>query len=152
MIPITPFRERARYCGPACLKMVLHYYGVHKSEKELAAISGWTYRNGTPGEGIVRAARKLGFTAFITDNAQLVDIKRWIKKKVPVIVDWFSEDEGHYAVVVGIDRDNIYFEDPQFGHLKAMRLDVFKRVWFDFKPDMPLREGLVVRRIIVIHR
>ena len=42
MLKIKPFQEtlHADMCGPASLKIVLDYYGVSKTEKELA-----NYRN-----------------------------------------------------------------------------------------------------------
>jgi len=54
----------------------------------------------------------------------LLDLKRYIDKKIPVIVlmqSWtrykdinWKEDwkDSHYVVVIGYDAKNIYFEDP----------------------------------------
>jgi len=36
MLKVKPFRQTVGYCGPATLKMVLDYWGVNKTEKELA--------------------------------------------------------------------------------------------------------------------
>lgn len=43
MLPIKPLKkEKDYYCGPACLKMVFDYYGVIKTQKEWARLSGTT--------------------------------------------------------------------------------------------------------------
>ena len=41
LLAVKPFQETLNvgYCGPAILKMVLQYYGIDKSEKELAKLA-----------------------------------------------------------------------------------------------------------------
>ena len=41
-IKIKPFQETLNkgFCGPAVLKMVLRFYGIEKSERELAKLAG----------------------------------------------------------------------------------------------------------------
>ncbi len=141
-------------CGPAALFMVADFYGVKTSEKELAEFSGCTPEKGTSAEGLAAAAKKIGLNATIKNNATLADIRHWVTgKKVPVIVDWFSEDEGHYSVVVGINNKHIYMQDPELGRMRTMDLDAFRRVWFDF-PGAYIRSpaDLILRRMIVINK
>ena len=45
----------------------------------------------------------------------------------------------------------IYLQDPQLGHPRAIKLEEFKRIWFDFEPAfMATKEDLLLRRMIVI--
>ena len=134
MLPVQPFRQTPTYCGPACLKMVLAYYGVHKTEKELARLCS-TDRSGTRPEHLVRGAHKLGFHAVLKEHATLADIKTYLSRKIPVIVDWFSADEGHYSVVIGMDRTHIYLQDPELGKQRSIDLQTFQRIWFDFSSE-----------------
>lgn len=154
MIPIKPFRERLGYCGPASLKMILSYYGINKSEKELAKLTNSTKEHGTNAKSIIKIAKKLGFKAFIKNFSNIKDIRRYVlKQKIPIIVDWFSQDEGHYSVVVDIDKENIYLQDPEIGHLHAMKLNTFKRVWFDFPTKyLESKDDIVIRRMIIIKK
>ena len=154
MLNIHPFRQKSGYCGPASLKMVLGFLGVKITEKRLAELSGCSRTRGIGAEGLVRAARELGFRARIKDFADLKDVEEWVnRRKVPVIVDWFAFEGGHYSVVSGIDRENIYLEDPGLGHRRAMKRTTFKRLWFDF-PDEYLKSknDLIIRRMIVVDR
>lgn len=154
MLNITPFRQKPGYCGPASLKMVLDYFGVKITEKKMVEITGCTITRGVDAEGLVRAARELGFHATINDFSDLKDIGDWVnRKKIPVIVDWFAFEGGHYSVVSGIDKENIYLEDPSLGHRRAMKLTTFKRLWFDF-PNAYLKSKseLIIRRMIVIEK
>jgi predicted double-glycine peptidase/predicted deacylase len=154
MLNITPFRQKPGYCGPASLKMVLGFFGVKLTEKELVEISGCSRTRGVRAEGIVQAAQKLGFLSKIKDFSDLKDISEYInRKKIPVIVDWFAFEGGHYSVVCGIDKENIYLEDPSLGHCRAMKLTTFKRLWFDFPNDfLRSKSEMIIRRMIVIEK
>lgn len=154
MLNVQPFRQKPGLCGPASLKMVLGFFGVKITEKKLTEISGCTPSCGIGAEGLVCAARKLGFRARIKDLSELEDIREWVnRRKIPVIVDWFAFEGGHYSVVSGIDRENIYLEDPSLGYRRALKLSTFKRLWFDFPNDyLKSKNDLIIRRMIVIDR
>ncbi|MCR4322652.1 MAG: cysteine peptidase family C39 domain-containing protein [Candidatus Azambacteria bacterium] len=152
MLKVKPFKQKTSFCGPASLKMVVGYYGLRIQERRIGKLAGCSVAHGTPAKGLLDAAKELGFRGIIKNSADLKDIKEYVeKKKMPVIVQWFSVDEGHYSVVVGIDSENIYLQDPEVGYMKSLRVETFKRVWFDF-PDTYLRTraDLVLRRMIVI--
>ncbi len=151
MLKVPSFLQTTGHCGPASLKMALAYFGVDKSESELAKLSGATRLRGVEGIGLATAAKKLGFDAFIKDNAKISDIKKYLDLKIPVIVDWFSKDDGHYSVVVDMNEKNIYLQDPEIGGIKKLPLETFKRVWFDFPSDLIRSpKDLVIRRMIIV--
>lgn len=151
MLKVSPFRQTTGYCGPASLKMVLAYFGVNKSESALAKLSGASRLHGVEGPGLVRAAKQLGFDAFIKDNAKIADIKKYVALKVPIIVDWFSKEDGHYSVVVGIDSKRVHLQDPEWKRAYSMDIKTFNRVWFDFPGDLiRSQKDLIIRRMIVV--
>lgn len=159
---VEPFEQAESMCGPASLKMILDYYGVKKPEKELAKMCKTTRKLGTSGENLKKAAKKLGFKVKIKDNSSFEDIKHWISKKVPVIVDWFTrgiancDDSdvacGHYSVAVGLDNKFIYLQDPELGKIRKIKREDFMTVWFDFKGEHIKPNKLVVRRIIAVYK
>jgi predicted deacylase len=134
--------------------MVLGFFGVKITEKKLVELSGCTPSRGIGADGLARAAQELGFRAKIKDFSDLKDIDEWVnRKKIPVIVDWFAFEGGHYSVVSGIDKENIYLEDPSLGYRRAMKLTTFKRLWFDFPNDyLESKNELIIRRMIVIDK
>lgn len=152
MLKIKPFRQQTGYCGPASLKMVLKYYDVEKSEQELIELTDCDVDLGVEAGRLLTTAQDFGFGGYIKDNAELTDLKQEVvEHKRPVIVDWFSEDDGHYSVVVDINDENIYLLDPELGYVRAMRLQKFYRVWFDFPGDfLKTKDDLTIRRMIVI--
>lgn len=154
MLNIKPFKERTNYCGPASLKMVLDYYGIKKSENELARMMNCVESLGVEAGIMLQAAIKLGLEGYVKDDASFDDIRKLVLvDQIPAIVDWFSEDDGHYSVVVDIDEENIYLLDPEIGYIRAMRLDKFYRVWFDFPGDyIKSKDDLNIRRLIAIYK
>ncbi len=163
MIDIKPFQEtlNAGMCGPASLKIVLSYYGVEKSEKELAKLCGTKKDLGTDDQGIKDVAEVLGFKVKIKNNSSFKDIKDWLDKKVPLIVNWFTrgrddytdEDipDGHYSVVAGLDSKYIYLQDPEIGKMRKLERDDFMTVWFDFTGKYISPKELIIRQIIAIY-
>lgn len=157
MLAVKPIRQKPNFCGVASLKMVLDYFCVEISEKALIELTGATARKGTSFEGMKKAAQRLGFEFYQKDGAKFSDIRYWLNKKIPPIVDWFSifggYAEGHYSVVVGLDKKFIYLQDPEIGRLRRMERKDFLRVWFDFEGDfMHSKNDLILRRLIVIWR
>jgi len=154
MLSVKPYRQKPELCGPASLKMVFQYYGIEKTEDELANLAGYIPSKGVNADGLINAAKELGLNAFYKDFSEIKDLKEHVVgKKIPVIVDWFSLDDGHYSVVVDMDDKNIYIQDPELGSLRTMELDTFKRVWFDFDGDyLKSKDDIIIRRMIVISK
>jgi predicted double-glycine peptidase len=153
MLNIKPYRQKPGLCGPASLKMVLEYYGIEKTEDELALMAGYMPTEGTKSEGLIKAARDLGLKAFQKDLSEIKDLKECVDKKIPAIVDWFSTDEGHYSVIVDIDDKNIYMLDPELGNLRTFDVEIFKRVWFDFAGDyLKSKDDIIIRRMLAIYK
>lgn len=164
MLKVKPFQETlsAGMCGPASLKILLSYYGIEKSEKELAKLCGTDKNLGTDDLGLKRAAESFGLKVKIKNNSSFKDIERWLEKEVPVIVSWFTRGridytdsdvaDGHYSVVCGIDEKNIYLQDPETGNMRKLEKEDFMTVWFDFSGKYIKPNELIIRQIIVIYR
>ena len=157
MIKLKPFRQTPGFCGPASLKMVLDYYGVSVSEAKLAKIAGATREKGTPIKGLIKAAKYFGFQVFLKEKSTPSDLRYFIKRKIPVIVDWFFEDEGHYSVVVDVDQKNIVLMDPTLRKIliyirrRKFSIEKFLRVWFDFPGNyIKTPKDLVLRLMLVV--
>ena len=164
LLPVKSFQETLHQsmCGPASLKMVFDYYGIDKSEEEIAKLAGTTDDLGTDDQGIKKAAEELGLKVEIKNNSTFEDIQGWLDKKVPVIVNWFTrgradyEDsevaDGHYSVVVGLDEEFIYIQDPEIGKLRKIEREDFMKVWFDFTGEYINPDELIIRQLIAIYK
>ena len=91
------------------------------------------------------------FKAIYKQNSSIKEIKHYLSKKIPVIVDWFSPTAlGHYSVVVGLDRKNLIYADPQFGRIKKMKVDQFENRWFELDDYPPKNQAKFALREIVV--
>ena len=163
-LKLKPFQEtlNANMCGPASLKIVLKYYGVEATEKELVRLVGVSFNLGTDDKSLARAANSFGFKVKIKNNSNFKDIEKWLDQKVPVIVNWFTRGrkdysdsdiaDGHYSVVAGLDDKFIYLQDPEIGGIRKLERDNFRRVWFDFRGEYIKSDELIVRQIIAVYR
>jgi ABC-type bacteriocin/lantibiotic exporter with double-glycine peptidase domain len=150
-LPVEPFRQTPGFCGPACLKMVFQYYDVHTTEAAVAKAGNATRALGVGLAGMKKAAKHFGFTLKAKDHATFSDIQKMLKKGIPPIVDWFSETDGHYSVVVGLDAKNIYLQDPEWGKVHPVNRQDFYRCWFDFDGDfLKTPKELFLRRLMVV--
>lgn len=152
---IRPFRQSSGMCGAASLKMVLDYYGVPVPEAEIAEIANATKENGTSATGLIKAAEHFGFNVIVRKNCSLDDLRHYVDKKIPVIVDWFLIDDGHYSVVVDIDKRNITLADPAlprpllYGNVRKMSCKRFLGVWFDYVGEYPEKIENILLRLLV---
>jgi len=156
MIKLKPFRQSPGLCGPASLKMVLDYYGVSVSEAEIARVSGASSKKGTSKEGLIKAAKHFGFQVFSKTESTLEDLRYFVKRGIPVIVDWFSQDDGHYSVVVDIDKKNIILMDPELRKIlvfikkRKFSTETFFRIWFDFPGRFIKNPGDLILRLMLV--
>ncbi len=162
-------------CGPASIKMILDFYGNSVTESEIAKLCNHTYELGTDDVHMKQACESLGYEVFIKNESTFDDINNFLKKGIPVIVDWFAgvkldvEDvsegfvydtklptdvgvpNGHSSIVVGLDDAYIYLIDPEIAEIRKIRKEDFIRVWFDFRnPYIMNWEEMILRQIFVI--
>lgn len=126
LLNVPDVRQPSNYTsGPTALQAVLAYYGTDVAVDELINQTNTT-ENGTLPDNLAQAARQKGFNAEIKENMTLQDLQQNINQGKPVIIDiqaWRSsntttgnwtddQSDGHYMVVIGIDNQNVYLEDP----------------------------------------
>jgi predicted double-glycine peptidase len=121
-------------CGASALQSVLSYWGTDVDEHELMKLMGTTEQEGTYPEKMVEAARALGFEAEARQNLSLDELREFTATGHPMIAlaqVWRSQtqaavkrardewDAGHYIVVLGVDDEYVYFQDPYIRMCKA---------------------------------
>jgi len=147
MIKIKLCKQSRGYCGPASLKMVLSAYGINKSESYLAKLTKASRVKGCSEENIVKSGKRYGLKGYVKQHSSINELKKLIKRGIPVIVDWLSPEEGgHYSVVVGFEKNKIILADPHFGKLKKHSIKWFKGRWYDsYEGKKIIREIVVLR-------
>lgn len=130
--------------------MVLSAYGITKSEKYLAKLTKTSRTKGCWEKEIIKAAKMFGLCGYVKEKSSVRELRKLIRQGIPVIVDWFSPEEGgHYSVAVEVTQTHIFLADSHFGEIRKHRLDWFEERWF----DLPFRrQGPLMREIIVIQK
>ncbi len=118
------------YCGPACLQMVLSYFGIRKSQDALARMAKTSKRSGTTRKNLLLAVRRFGLAAFQKEKMTLWDLRHIIADHM-IMINYpeLSEDIDHYAVVDRLTAKSIRFFDPWNGEKYAIPLGTFARRW-----------------------
>jgi predicted double-glycine peptidase len=138
-------RQSTEYsCGASALQAVLSYWGKDLDEEDLMTLLHTTPETGTYPDDIVRVALLLGFKAEVKENLTLEDIEQATAQGTPVIVlgqAWRSRQDsaasvaedwanGHYFIVLAVDKDYVYFEDPYVRMGKGfMPRETFEQHW-----------------------
>ena len=136
---VKPIRQTPDYCGPTVIQMFLYRDGIEASVEEIAKIAGTTKENGTSIEGMVKALEHYGYETSAKELSTPDDLRYYINKQIPVIVDWFSPEGvpgGLYSIVVGINKKNVPLRAPSFPKIRKISI---KNLW---------HLGLITRVII----
>ncbi len=107
-------QEQPHWCGPAALLMALKFFGVEKSQTDLAALLKTSENKGTSEEMMETIARDLGFEVR-TGSGTYEEIATSLEEGSPVIIAFIEpqDNEGHYAVVTDANSDRIKLLDPE---------------------------------------
>lgn len=167
LVAVPRFHQTTDFtCGPAALHSVLRFLGRTRarSERYLARAMGTTERDGTEPGALLREARSRGLRAELRESMSIEDLARLTARGAPVIVlyqAWSdragrryqrSYADGHYAVVVGVDQDNVYLQDPWLkGRLGYVPRAEFTRRWHGLDHERPRGRQRTQRLGIAIH-
>lgn len=143
-------REQPGLCGPYALRAVLKFHGDRVSIATLTQLCRATRARGTTPERLAAAARARGFRTRVNAWADFDGLAGSLRRGLPPIVLWFSEDEGHYSAVAGLDRTSIALADPELGRVRKMPRNVFRRVWFDFSTSGPEKTSRLYARWMLV--
>jgi predicted double-glycine peptidase len=155
-VPIV--RQATPYtCGAAVMQSILAYYGEDWHEAALVEELGSDPEQGTDYRRMERFGREHGLTVAVNQHMTIADNRRGVAAGLPVVVafqawgdkpDSYNEgwDDGHYAIVVGLDATNLYFMDPStVGNYTFIPIPEFEARWHDYYLD---EQG---RRVSLVH-
>jgi ABC-type bacteriocin/lantibiotic exporter with double-glycine peptidase domain len=132
MLKIKLFQQTKGFCGPSSLRMILGFYGIKKTEKEVAGIIGET-REGCSTDKVVSAIKKLGFKVEYKVGSSIAELQKITDKGIPVIIYWTRHGGGHFSVVYGVKNNRVYIADPRLKRKTSLDVKTFLPIWDD--PD-----------------
>jgi ABC-type bacteriocin/lantibiotic exporter with double-glycine peptidase domain len=128
----VPYRKQAAdyLCGPAVMQMVLAFYGKRIDQARLARLLKTSRRYGTARKQLIRIAKKFNLEVQAQHHGTIDALSKYVRKGSPVIVNYIepTDNEGHYAVVVGFRSGRMILNDPYNGkHFRISKRDFLKR-------------------------
>lgn len=160
-VPLT--RQGTDYtCGVTALQSIFGYYGIDKRQDELSTAAKSTPEEGTSYKHIASYAQSQGFDVNIRTNMTIDELKGYIDKRKPVLVliqAWTEShytadrnEDGHYVVAIGYDKNNIYFMDPStLGHYTYIPAAEFVSRWHDSDTkdsEVLVRFGMIMTKTV----
>jgi hypothetical protein len=142
-----PFYDQgnSQGCGTTSLAMILKYFGIDISRKQIDSVSRRTDSSlgSNPGD-LIEFARDHGLEAEGYNNASWEDIRSMIDQGYPVMPSIANGSGGrHLIVITGYetgtdDKTRVLYHDPELGdevgvagHEQSMSLGEFKEKWGD---------------------
>lgn len=137
-LKIPYFKQESWYtCGPACLRMVLAFFGIARTETEVMKECDTT-ELGTTTIKLSTAAYKFGLKSSPLKNAKMEYLRNELKNGRPVIVLLDPSHLyggisgfGHFIVIVGFSDEEIIYHDPDVTEGEYMHIDgvTFQNAW-----------------------
>ena len=138
LLPVTHWTQPQRAdCVAACAKMILDYIGQSVNYDRLLRLLRIDPEFGTVARNILRLS-ELGVDVLYT-RGTVDDIRDHLANGRPCIafvntgeLPYWNESTGHAVVVVGIDEQNVYLNDPAFADApKAVLHGDFLLAWME---------------------
>jgi hypothetical protein len=119
--------------------MALAFFGIAKSQKQIAVQIGHIEGVGTPARNVTRLS-VFGVDAQYFESGTLDNLRRGVETGAVIIVfvrtgelPYWDRDTPHALVIVGIEADIIYVNDPAFEDAPiAMAIGDFMLAWDEF--------------------
>ena len=137
-----PFQKQdsEKDCAPACLKMIIEYYGGYLSMNKIRNLIKTT-KNGTNAYNLIEGAKKIGFSGYGIDwNLNKKNDLVYLPAIAHVIIDNVYK---HFRVVYEINwkKKTLYVADPAYGK-KRMSFKEFQKIttnnWLILYPNRPI--------------
>jgi len=142
----VPFhKQKTIYnCGPAALQIIFNYFGISITQTELEKKLETDPTNGTSHQKIIEVAREYGLFCYVNNDSSLKEVYYFLQQRLPAIVNFIepSNDESHYAVIIGINKQSVLLNDPWNGKNFKIKKKEFDKRWHN-------EEGTNKRWIIV---
>lgn len=136
--------QKFNNCGPANLSMILSYYDIDKSQKELSEqMRPYQHLKGDNDdktifpEEFVFWVEKFGLKALHRPNGSIELLKLFLANDIPVVVKTLlkiEDDPSHFRIVRGFDENSqiIIVDDSYFGSNRKISYFQFLQMWQPF--------------------
>jgi ABC-type bacteriocin/lantibiotic exporter with double-glycine peptidase domain len=155
---IKPIKQRdTSACAPTCIEMVLNFFSVPHTIKEIAKVTDYKREGGMSNAQVVDTLKKFGLGVKAKSNVSWDELKKLNIEDSVIVVSWMLHGYiGHVSVVDKVTDTHVFLAEPTTGKVSKIEKIKFLRLWWDFedrdqdiwypetKSDVQLRFAIVV--------
>jgi ABC-type bacteriocin/lantibiotic exporter with double-glycine peptidase domain len=133
------------WCGPATIKMVLSACGIKKSLRSIAR-DVYVPWYGTPSALLIAYLSKYFSLVNYRTGATISDISRHLTMGHILIVNFWDNGDGHYAIISEYKDGYLTIVDSsrERGWTWALSAKELKNIWYDTITETLWHEGLLI--------
>lgn len=121
LLPIKGVRQRKFCCGPACVEMVLQYYGYRVTQEQVRKeCRVWEQRGMFPHQ-VIDYLAKYG---IIAKKVKKINVDKYLEKPRPAIIGL----KCHFTLLVGKLGNYLIIIDPASGRKSIVKRDYLRKV------------------------
>jgi|GEM_PF-5964480 len=121
VLPIKGVRQKKYCCGPACIEMVLWYYGYKVSQDQIKKEARVGSQRGMFPSQVLKYLEKYG---VICSKVKTMDVDKYLEKPRPLILGL----ENHYVLLIGHINKHLILIDPSTGRKSIVARSYLKDV------------------------
>lgn len=135
-INVPYFRQdKSTTCGVACLRMILSFNGIAKSESKLEYKCDTSWLGNTC-EELAECVKAYNCKVEVFENMAESNLIDFLEKGQPIIVlvdpaviYGGLQGFGHFFVVIGYDDDFFHYHDPDLSADLKIKKKLFGKAW-----------------------
>jgi len=135
MLDVPYYKQDTNYsCGAASVQMLLRFFNILTSERDLMDALGTVAVYGTHHQPIIEYITSQGLYCYVNTESEIDEVEyHLVHQKLPVMVHYIepSTNEHHYSIVIAVHDDAIVLHDPWNGPRFALERDDFVSRWHD---------------------
>jgi len=132
---IKPIKQRdSSACGPTCIEMVLTYFDVRHTVKEIVKVTDYKQNDGMSNKDILASLKQFGFKTKSITNTSWEQLIKLNTPDVVLIVSWMLEGYiGHVSVIEKVTDTHVFLAEPTTGKILKVEKITFLRLWWDYE-------------------
>ena len=120
VLNIKPIKQLPIHCGPACMEMLLRFYGIKNvTQKKIGRDINVLWREGCLPNQVIRYLKKFKIVCRISRRKYALDY--FEKSRQPIILG----ESAHFTLLIGKKKDKYIIIDPCYGRCRIKNINYF---------------------------
>ena len=121
LLPIIGIKQKHMHCGPACVEMILKFYGYDNIDQNtIGRDLRIKIKRGCYPSDVIRYLKRFNIETEKVKNIELISK---ISEGRPIVLG----QKDHFMLLIGIEGDQYLYIDPYTGRRNKDKLEFFKK-------------------------